>query len=106
MELAPPLILNYRRPRPDQRALLALQASWLIAGGVSFIAATIAIFAAAVHFHLPDLLSLYPAFFSLAVLATTLQARVARSLALGAVAGSVFMSTVGYTVCSFWMCRL
>lgn len=96
-------ILDYHEPPPDRRSEIALQCSCILSGAVTFVTATIALFAVSIYLRAPDLLGLYPFAFVMAVMAAVADGKWTRFVGLGAIAGSVFMSTVGYTACLFIM---
>lgn len=98
-------VLNYHEAPADWRSELALRFSCVLSGAVVFATVTIAMFAASVYFHSPDLLGLYPIAFIFAVMATVADCKWTRCVGMGAVAGSVLMSTVGYAACLFIMAQ-
>jgi len=99
-------ILSYRRAQQSPPYRWTEKASWLICGAVSFCSVTLLIFIAATLLRQPDLLTLYPAAFIFALCCTASESPLPRFLGLGAVLGSVVLSTVGYTICLLWMSRV
>jgi hypothetical protein len=95
--------LPYFKPERDVWSEWALRLSCAMSGAVAFTVSNIVMFLAATHWHLPNLLSFYPLAFAAAVLATAADGKWTRCVGVGAVAGSVVMSTVGYTLCLFIM---
>jgi hypothetical protein len=69
---------------------------WLVTGGAGFCVVALALFLAALWWRAPNVMMLYPAMFVAAVLASTDHRPRTRSVAVGMVLGSVFMSTIGY----------
>jgi hypothetical protein len=98
-------ILDYREPPVDGRSEMALRFSCMMSGAVVFGVVTVAMFAASIYLHAPDLLGLYPIAFIVAVMAAVAEGKWTRFVGMGAVAGSVLMSTVGYGACLFIMVR-
>jgi hypothetical protein len=98
-------ILDYHEPAGDWRSELALRFSCVLSGAVVFAVVTVAMFVASIYLHAPDLLGLYPIAFTFAVMAAVAEGKWTRFVGMGAVAGSVLMSTVGYGACLFIMVR-
>lgn len=105
LTITPAPILQYQQGPPDWRAEMALRFSCVLTGAFSFAAAAVLLFLAALQLRSPNVLGLYPVAFSVAVLAAVADGKWMRCVGLGAVAGSVFMSTVGYAACLFIMAR-
>jgi len=98
-------ILEYQQGPQDWRAELALRFSCVLTGAVVFGVTAVTLFVAALNLHSPNVLGLYPIAFSAAVLAAVAKGKWTRCVGVGAVAGSVFMSTVGYAACLLVMTR-
>src|SRR4051812_24807918 len=100
---APMPLLNYAPAPATPASLWGLRIALIATGIVAFSVLTLAMFLAAASFHLPDLLGIYPLAFSAAVLAPAAEKPCPRSMGLGAVAGSVLLSPVGYPGALLWM---
>ena len=103
--LTPGPILEYCEGPRDWWAELALRFSCILTGACVFGIAAVLLFVAALHLHSPNVLGFYPIAFCAAVLATVAEGKWTRCVGVGAVAGSVFMSTVGYAACLLIMTR-